>query len=56
MIHKKGSKVHWGFLFVLGGMVIFVFLNDIHGVEQIVYLTVAVANGSLMDLVLTTKA
>ena len=33
LIHKKGSKVHRGFLFVLGGMVIFVFLNDIHGVE-----------------------
>ena len=31
-------------------------VNDIHGVGQIIYLTVAVANGSLMDLVLTTRA
>jgi hypothetical protein len=41
--------VHWAFLFGLDGMVIRVFPNNIHGMEQIAFMTKLAANGLLMD-------
>lgn len=42
-------RVHWAFLFGLGGMVIHVFPKNIHGMEQIAILTRLAANGLSMD-------
>jgi hypothetical protein len=46
--------VHWAFLFGLDGMVIRVFPNNIHGMEQIAFMTKLAANGLLMDCIVSS--
>jgi len=46
-------RVHWAFLFGLDGMVIRVFPNNIHGMEQIAFMTKLAANGLLMDCIVS---